>query len=137
MLLGLKRETKTREEWIALYNNAPLFMDKIEALSNLEYYSSYSDVQDILKRALNDKVWGVRIFAVQSVAGITGEAKEQFYPIIVNLAKNDSKSYVRAAALGILSQAYKSKDNKTVYSEATKDKSPMVEETAKQLLNTR
>ncbi|AFD08494.1 M1 family metallopeptidase [Solitalea canadensis] len=137
MLLGLKRETKTREEWIALYNNAPLFMDKIEALSNLEYYSSFSDVQEILRKALSDKVWGVRIFAVQSVAGLTAEAKEQFYPLMVNLAKTDSKSYVRAAALGILSQVYKSKDNKTVYTEATKDKSPMVEETARQLLNTK
>ncbi|MNW05648.1 hypothetical protein D3C71_2019230 [compost metagenome] len=56
---------------------------------------------------------------------------------MVNLAKTDSKSYVRAAALGILSQVYKSKDNKTVYTEATKDKSPMVEETARQLLNTK
>ncbi|POY35535.1 alanyl aminopeptidase [Solitalea longa] len=134
MLLGLKRETKTREDWVNQFNMAPLFMDKVEALSYLEYYSSFEDVQAVIKKALTDKIWGIRIFALQNLASVPQSAREQFYPMVVNAAKTDEKSYVRASALATLSEVYKSKDNKSVYTEMLKDKSPMVEESAKLLL---
>ncbi|MCO4292662.1 M1 family metallopeptidase [Solitalea sp. MAHUQ-68] len=137
MLLGLKRETKSREEWVNQFNMAPLFMDKVEALSYLEYYSSYADVQEVYKNALSDKIWGIRIFALQNLTSVPVTARDQYYQTVLNIAKTDEKSYVRASALATLSELYKAKDNKAVYSQMLKDQSPMVEQMAKQLLESK
>ncbi|UKJ07555.1 M1 family metallopeptidase [Solitalea lacus] len=134
MLLGMKRETKNNQDWVNQFNKASLFMDKIDALSYLEYNSTSPETQEVFKKALTDKAWGVRIFALQALASLPVTSLETFYPLVLNAAKNDEKSYVRATALGVLNQLYKTKNNKVIYHEMLKDKSPLVEETAKNLL---
>ncbi|SMO58590.1 M1 family aminopeptidase [Solitalea koreensis] len=134
MLLATKREVKANEEWIFQYNNGPLVIDRLDALQNLSINLSDTNVQQVFKVALNDKAWAIRMVAIQTLGSLPASAKDTFYPLLVDKAKNDKKSIVRATAVSGIAAMYPGKNNKALFQQTLTDKSPMVEDASKTAL---
>ncbi len=97
VMLWEKNDHKSVEEWAFQYKNAPLYVDRIEALKALSDQSNFS-AKATYKAALNDKFWGIRQYAVTHI-----DLDKTPNVIALNhlkkLALSDEKSRVRRAAL--------------------------------------
>lgn len=120
MLLGVKKDNKLKEEFIFQYRNAPLFMDRYEALENLGQHKSDPRVQDLFREALSDTFWAIRSLALDKVSDLIPANKEAAYQKIISLALADPKAEVRSKAVNVLSQEFK-KDNMAIYRQTIKD----------------
>lgn len=125
-LLGVKREIKTKKEWIFQFNNAPLFLDKLEAMNNLLEFAKEPQVFEVFKSAFKVDNWVIRYLATNVAGSLSTEQKEELYPVLVELAKSDTRSYVRAQALLTIAEHYKNKDNQAIFLQTMNDKSPTV-----------
>ncbi|HYH55662.1 MAG TPA: M1 family aminopeptidase, partial [Anseongella sp.] len=135
MLLARVREEKPLEQWLFQYHNAPLYQDKYRALQHMAGEAADARVQAAMLDALNSETsWALRAGAVHLVKILSEENKEKAYGLLVKLAAGDEKSLVRALAIETIAGVFGKKDNKALFQQALKDKSPMVEETAKKAL---
>lgn len=123
MLVCAKSDKKSVENYIFQYKNAPLFMDRLEALDALST-SSKPEAMETIITALDDKFYSIRVKAINSLALASAEQKESLKDRMMGLAKNDEKSAVRAAAVDFVVTNYK-EDEKTLplLEEAINDKS--------------
>jgi aminopeptidase N len=98
-LLAVKNDQHTPEEWAFMYRNAPLWQDRWEAVQNLKVKPSQAATQ-IMAEALRDKHWSIR----QEALSAADLENPEVIAIVVQIAENDSKPDVRAAAIGALGQ---------------------------------
>lgn len=122
-LLAQKTETKTIQEWAFQYKHAPLFLDRSEALSELEKNINDSIASQIIITALNDKFWSLRQQAIIALKDIPTEYKTEVKKKILKLAQEDLKAAVRAAALAYLSFNYKDANLMSTYKNSLQDSS--------------
>ncbi len=127
MLVGTKKDMHSKEEWLYMYNNAPLFLDKLEALEALDKYISDSLVQLAYLKSLDDPFYSIKTIGISKVKSLNEQNKELAYSKIKNLAINDKKSIVRARALKVITDEFASKNNQEVFASAEKDLSYSVE----------
>jgi aminopeptidase N len=103
ILLCVKTENKTLDNYIFQYNNAGLYLDRREAI---EFAAKNQDKDprafDFLKTAMNDRYWGLRLLAIRDLKMKTDSSKEILEPLLKNIAENDPKTQVRAAAIDAL-----------------------------------
>lgn len=97
-LLANKYEEKSEEEYVFQFYNAPFFQDRYVALEALSSATSTA-AKKVKKDALKDKFWAIRNIALSMVnptdnVDIMNEVAE--------MAKNDSRSQVKASALLLL-----------------------------------
>nr|MBA3971354.1 M1 family peptidase [Bacteroidota bacterium] len=124
MLLCYKNEVKTVKELAYQYRNAPLYLDRYEAISKLLPRSSDSLAAVTIVSALDDKFWGLRLDAIEGLKNIQPGHEKVIKEKLVELAKNDKKSLVRAIAIEYLSEHYKdNKDLQEVYKSGLNDRS--------------
>jgi len=124
MLLAVKKEMKNKKELAFQFNNAPLYMDKYEALDALSADPSNDTVQEIIVAALSDKFWNIRNLAIKNIKEATkGSRKDQVYAKLFEMATKDDKSSVRSAALLALSKNYEGDDLIELYKTGLNDKS--------------
>jgi len=97
MLLAVKTEELSEEEYIFQYNNAPGFMDRLEALQNLNNSGSEAAMA-VMEKALQDDFYALRGYVLSNV----DPAKEENAKIIADMAVNDPHSAVRNEALAAL-----------------------------------
>ena len=97
MLLAEIEEEQSTEDYIFQYNNAPLYADKYEALSNLAEVETPA-AKSIFAKALKDSFWEIRGLAMRS----TDQSDPTILAQIKNIAQSDANSKVRAAALSTL-----------------------------------
>lgn len=102
IILCSKKEDKPDEQWIYQYYNAPLFIDRYEALEKIASKQSIKQFHQTMLDALSHKFWATRLFAVKNIK-IDIETKNLIKEKLVTLAKNDEKSSVRAEAIEKLS----------------------------------
>ena len=130
MLVCIKKDNHTREEWIYQYHHAPLYLDRYEAIYHaglqVEKDSLYGQV---IMDALNDPLAGIRAFAVSSVSK-SMKSKYRLKEKLMTMAGSDPKSKVRAVAIHTLEHFYDDKDLNILYKEATNDSSYEVIERA-------
>jgi len=108
MLLCEKNEHKTLDNYIFQYNNAGLYLDRREAIDfAAKTQGDDPKALDLLKTALKDKYYGLRIFAIQKLNLINDSVKKSVEPILADIAKNDSKTLVRAGAISALGRLKK------------------------------
>lgn len=102
VLLCEKRDNKTEADYVFQFYNAPKFLDRYEAIDALKG-STESAAQQVMIEALDDKFWGIRRLAMRYInpAIATAPVKNK----VTTLAKNDSHSQVRAAAITFLGAA--------------------------------
>ena len=125
-ILAEKNEIKSVQEYVFQYQNAPLFMDRIEAILKLKDFKEDASAKELMVSAIKDKNWLIRHTALSVVEHLSDEEKKAVYGTLKDLAINDKVSQVRAAAVEKLGKYYRTSENKEVFALTAKDKSPVV-----------
>jgi aminopeptidase N len=127
MLLCTKTENKTPQELAYQYYNAPLYLDRYEAIQGLVSLpdSDYVTVK-VLLDALNDKFWNIRLLATRSVDKTLKFNSSSIRQKLVKLAQEDEQSDVRAGAISALAKHFNGSDLNALYKEKISDPSYMV-----------
>ena len=102
ILLTKKADHKTIDEFAFQYANAPLYMDRFEAIDTAAKAQSNKTAQKIMLAALKDKYFGLRTKAIQGLNLSDAEIKAAAMPVLLNIINTDEKTTVRAAALSAL-----------------------------------
>lgn len=125
-LLCEKTEEKSLAEYIFQYENAPLFVDRLEAVDFFKKNNTDKAAKQEMIKVLNDKNWYIRKLAVDFVPFLTEEQRSVVYDRMKTIAVSDERSYVRAAAIAVLKRIFKNQYNADVFEKAAKDKAPSV-----------
>jgi len=123
ILLCEKTDHKTMDNFIFQYNKAGLYLDRHEAIDfGAENQLKDPKAMDLLKTAMKDKYNGLRIYALQRLDFKNDTVKNMIEPLLVDLAKNDPNSLVRAGALEALAK-YKKDSYKEFFLKSINDSS--------------
>ncbi len=125
-ILGEKLENKTLEQYIFQYNNAPLFLDRLEAVKMLLQMKNEPQAKLMLIQAMKDKNWFIRYAVLSVIGNLTLSEQQSAYQQVRDLALKDQASQVRAAAVSTLGKYYQVMDNSGIYEQTRKDKAPGV-----------
>jgi len=123
MLLCTKAEQKSVREWAFQYNNAPLYLDRKEAITGLLKTPQDSLAASVIFSALTDKMWGIRSYALGELKKLPKGHEQEIKKWLSAMATKDSIASVRAAAINYLSANYTDKDLLPTYTAALKDRS--------------
>jgi len=104
IVLCKKTDNKTLDEFAFQYANAPLYMDRFEAIEAAQSKQAEKAGQKIIIAALSDKYYGLRIKAIKALKMNNDEIHKEAAPVLATLAKSDPNTLVRAAAIGVLSK---------------------------------
>jgi aminopeptidase N len=123
ILLCEKTDHKTLENYIFQYKYAGLYLDRREAID----FAARSQADDrsaleLLKTALKDKYYGLRIYTTQKLNLTNDSVKREVEPILSQMAVKDPNSLVRAAAIRALGR-FKDNSYKSLYLKAINDSS--------------
>ena len=121
LLLCEKTDHKTLDNFIYQYKNAGLYVDRREAI---DFASGQKDIKalNLMKAALKDNYHGIRILAIQKLPIRKDSVKKAVEPILLDLAKNDPNSLVRAGAITALGK-YKKQTYKDLFLKSINDSS--------------
>ncbi len=123
-LLCAKVDRKSNAEWMFQYKNAPLYLDRLEAINALSAnYKAGTPEAEFVKNAMNDKHFSIQLAAIKNVSILAEKGDEEVRRSLINLAVSDKKSVVRTAAIKALSAYYKGDDLTTIYKESLQDSS--------------
>jgi aminopeptidase N len=123
MLLCNKIESKSIQEWAFQYKNAPLYLDRYEAISELAKNATDSLATKIIISALNDPFWSLRLDALEDLKNIQPGHEKEVKDKLIILSQKDEKSLVRAAAINYLSEHYAGADLEILYKNSLQDRS--------------
>ncbi len=126
ILLAQKTDNKTLDEFVFQYFNAPLYMDRFEAIDAAQSKQSEKGGQKIIIAALKDKYYGLRIKAIRALNMKNDDIHNAALPVLTSLAQGDQNTLVRAAALNVLAKL-KMQDNMAIFKQALKSESYAVQ----------
>jgi aminopeptidase N len=121
ILLCEKNDHKTLDEFIFQYNHAGLYVDRREAIEFAMSHQTDSKGLTMLGVALKDKSWRIRNNAILELND-NDTVKRAVENDLLNLAKNDEKRTVRAAAIQKLG-TYKNPAYKNLFISSLSDSS--------------
>ncbi len=122
-LLCTKDEKLSVQERVFQYKNCPLYTDRLEALKECANFASIPEAADVIISALNDKNSDLRERAINMTEKLPAEYKSKVKDKLMELAKNDVKSSVRAMAIEQLANNYSDDDLTPLYLQSLNDKS--------------
>ena len=125
-LLAEKIELKPLSQYVFQYLNAPLFMDRFEALLMLQNMKKDQIARQTIIKSLDDKNWVLRQFAIEFITELDLNEKAAVYQQIKTMAVKDEVSHVRASAVKILARVFNLENNSEVFKLTEKDKAPSV-----------
>jgi aminopeptidase N len=102
VLLASITDNKTMEEFAFQYFNAPLYIDRLEALNAAATHQPGKDAKKVLIAALHDKYYGLRINAITALNMNTADIRNAAIPVLTALAQTDTNTLARAAAITAL-----------------------------------
>jgi aminopeptidase N len=118
ILLTKKTDSKTLDEYAFQYFNAPLFLDRYEAIDFAETRQSEKGAQKIIIAALQDKYYELRIKAINAAnLASYDDVRNAAVPVLVKLAQTDENNLVRAAAISALGKL-KASGNMNLFKQA-------------------
>lgn len=120
--LWTKKDNKTLDNYIHQYKYAGNYVDRREAIDFASKKLDDPKAAELLKTALTDKYFGLRNFAISKTDLRKADVKNNFEPILANLAKTDKQATVKAAAIQKLGE-YKKADYATLFKAAVNDSS--------------
>lgn len=103
ILLAKKTDHKTLEQSVFQYFNAPLYLDRYEAIDSAANQQDKPIAQKVLIAALKDKYAGLRIKTITEL-DLKSPIKTVAVPVLVDLAKNDQSTLVKASAINALAR---------------------------------
>ncbi|HEV7783396.1 MAG TPA: M1 family metallopeptidase, partial [Chitinophagaceae bacterium] len=121
-MLWVKKDNKTLDNYIHQYKYAGNFPDRWEAIDFASRKLDDPKAVELVKTALNDKFDDLRSFAISKTDLRKETIKNSFEPLLLNLAKTDKYSTVRAAAIQKLGE-YKKPEYISLFKTATSDSS--------------
>ncbi|MBL4675214.1 MAG: M1 family metallopeptidase [Mucilaginibacter sp.] len=127
MLLAKKTDNKTLDEFAFQYFNAPLFLDRYEAVkAAAKSQNSQAAARKVIIAALNDKYWELQIDAIKSADLTNDDVRNAAQPILAKLAQLDPNNLVKAAAINALGKL-KASGNTTIFKQALNSQSYAVQ----------
>ncbi|TWR30259.1 M1 family metallopeptidase [Mucilaginibacter pallidiroseus] len=102
VILTQKTDAKTLEEYVFQYFNAPLFLDRFEAITAAGKKQTDKGARSVIIAAMKDKYYELRIKAIKAADLTNDDVRNAAQPILVNLAQIDENTLVKAAALTAL-----------------------------------
>lgn len=121
-MLGEIIHNKTSEELLHQFKYAKRGMQRLEALEALAEKKDSVSIDKIMGVALKDKFWKIRETAIDILANAAEKRITPHEYEIKQLATEDKKSHVRAAAVELLT-AYNAEDNVAIFEKALNDSS--------------
>jgi aminopeptidase N len=122
VLLAAKTDAKSLEESEFQYFNAPLYLDRFEAINAAAGHQSDKGAQKVMIAALKDKFYGLRIKAIRALNMTNDDVHNAALPVLASLAQTDDNTLVRAAAIGVLGKL-KASGNMTIFKQALSSQS--------------
>ncbi|WP_035071557.1 M1 family metallopeptidase [Anditalea andensis] len=102
-LLARKNTYRNEAEFMLQFENSKAGIARYEALDSLTTHYFGSDLQRTYEHALQDEFWSVRELALDKLQQTDGIDLASLEGLIFNLAKDDQRNTVRAAAIELLS----------------------------------
>lgn len=129
ILLVKKTDQKTLKEYAFQYKNAPLYLDRLEALNAAILSPSEELAQEIIISATSDKFYKLRIEAIEALDLSKKAIKVKALPILKDIIVNDEKTLAKAAAINAMANL-KDSSNDAIYKEALESRSYAVQAAA-------
>jgi aminopeptidase N len=130
MLLAKKTDTKTAAEFLFQYNNAPLYLDRAEALTwATAQRSDNADARKIILAALKDKYYGIRTDAIRALKLNNDDVRNAAQPVLISMVQTDKNNLVKAAAINALA-GLKASGNTNLFKQALNSQSYAVQASA-------
>jgi aminopeptidase N len=126
VLLTKKTDHKTLQEFAFQYFNAPLYLDRLEAINAAADKQTDKDGQKILIAALKDKYYGLRSKAIRTIKLTNDDIRNAAQPILVQMAQTDNNTLTRAAAIKALG-SLKASGNLNIFKQALSSQSYAVQ----------
>jgi len=109
VLVAREGDNKTLDEYLFQYFNAPAYADRAEAVKFAAHHEDDERGRKIILAGLKDKYSGVRGIALdvlnrehEDIRNLDTALQREAVPILVELARSDSNTLVRAHAIGTL-----------------------------------
>ncbi|BAU51990.1 M1 family metallopeptidase [Mucilaginibacter gotjawali] len=134
VLLCAKTDNKSLEEFEFQYFNAPLYLDRFEAINAVSGRQSDKGAQKVLIAALKDKYYGLRIKAIRALNMSNDDIHNAALPVLTTLAQTDDNTLVRAAAISALGKL-KASGNMNLFKQALSSQSYAVQGAALTAIN--
>ncbi len=134
ILLCTKKENKTLDEYIHQYKYAGSYVDRREAIDFASKHQDDAKAVAFLKTSLKDKYEGLRGFTLGRIDMKKDNVRKEVEPVLLDLARNDPKKTVKAAAIAKLG-TYKKPEYATLFKAAVNDSSYTVSGNALQALS--
>jgi len=122
ILLCTKKENKTLDEYIHQYKYAASYLDRREAIDFASKHQDDAKAVTFLKTSLKDKYEGLRSFTLSRIDMKKDNVRKEVEPVLLDLAKNDPKKTVKAAAIAKLG-TYKKSEYASLFKAAVNDSS--------------
>jgi aminopeptidase N len=122
MLLVKKTDNKSIDEFTFQYFNAPLFLDRFEAINAAAKQQTNAGARKVIIAALKDKYYELRIKAIKAADMTNDDVRNAAVPVLVSLAQTDENTLVRAAAITSLGKL-KAAGNSNIFKDALKSQS--------------
>ncbi|WP_139362163.1 M1 family metallopeptidase [Hymenobacter sp. CRA2] len=124
-LLAELTEEKSQDELVYQFYHARNYLSKVQAITELKPKVADLNVSSVMRNALNDSFWGVRMTAAEALRRYRGPEGGAVRKDLERVASTDKSSRVRAAAISTLS-AFQNEDYGKVYTQALADSSYLV-----------
>lgn len=126
VLLDQKTDAKTIDEFAFQYFNAPLYLDRLEAINAAAAHQTDKAAQKVMIAALRDKYFGLRVNAITALNMGNDDIHNAALPVLASLAQTDENTLVRAAAITALGKL-KASGNLTIFKQALSSQSYAVD----------
>ena len=123
ILLWVKKDNKTLENYIHQYRFAGNYVDRREAIAECSKVPDDPKALDLLKLALKDNYDGLRTFTLNQLDMKKSAVKAAVEFLVFELAKNDKKPAVRSKAINLLGTYPVKTEYKTLFVSALNDSS--------------
>ncbi|HZY40216.1 MAG TPA: M1 family aminopeptidase, partial [Mucilaginibacter sp.] len=134
VLLCTKADNKTLDEFAFQYFNAPLYLDRLEAIDTAAVHQTDKDAQKILIAALKDKYYGLRVQAITALKMNNEDIRNAALPVLTSLAQSDENTVARAAAISVLG-SLKIAGNMDIFKQALNSQSYAIQAAALMAIN--
>jgi aminopeptidase N len=122
VMLWEKKDNKTLDNFLHQYNYAGNYLDRREAIDFCSKNQDDPRALALREAAMKDKYFALRSYTIGELDLKKPAVKSAVEPLLLQIAKNDAKPTVRAAAIGLLGQ-YDKAEYKPLFEKGVHDSS--------------
>lgn len=126
-LLGQVNQQMTVTQARELYLHGKTYRNRFAALDILLENVNEPGVSEILKLALKDSFWNIRLYALSGMSNLIAQDPENYEAILMHIAASDTKSQLRAEALKALTGSGRKPEVFAQFEKSLSDSSALVQ----------